>query len=90
MCSSNRLEDTTTLEVALPMERVWSFLGCLQQIENLAHFPSHSLGSYYPITVELTSPKLCAYKSKPGPRLSAAPMPMYYYYYNFLAKPLIG
>ena len=51
------------------MKRAWSFLGCLQQIGNLAHIPSCSLGSYYLITVELSSPKLCAYKSKPGPRL---------------------
>ena len=56
-------------KVALPIKRAWSFLGCLQRIGNLAHILSCSLGSYYPITVELFSPKLCAYKSKPGPLL---------------------
>ena len=44
-------------------------MGCSQRTGNLAHIPSCSLGSYYPISVELSSPKLCAYKSKPGPRL---------------------
>ena len=58
-----------TLEVALSMKKAWSFSGCSQWIGNLAHIPSCSLGSYYPISVELSSPKLCAYKSKPGPRL---------------------
>ena len=57
------------LNVVLPMKRVWSFLGCLQRIGNLAHISSCSLGSYYPITVELSSPKLCAYKYKSGPLL---------------------
>ena len=43
---------------------------------NLAHIQSCSLGSYYPISVELSSPKLCAYKSKPGPRLTIKPVPV--------------
>ena len=51
------------------MKRAWSFSGCSQRIGNLAHIPSCSLESYYPRTVELSSPKLCAYKSKLGPRL---------------------
>ena len=59
------------LEVGLPMKRAWSFSGCLQRIGILAHIPNCFLGLYYPtyISVELSSPKLCAYKSKPGPRL---------------------
>ena len=32
-------------------------------------FGTHRLGSYYPKTVELSSAKLNAYNSKPGPRL---------------------
>ena len=57
------------LKVVLPMKRAWSFSGCSQRIRNLAHISSCSLGSYYPIIVELSSPKLSAYKSKPGPLL---------------------
>ena len=66
ICSFKSLEDTTMLEVVLPLKIAWSFLGCLQRIGSLAHIPSCSLGSYYP---ELCSPKLCAHKSKPGPLL---------------------
>ena len=38
-------------------------------IGSLAHNPNYSFGSYYPIRIELSSPKLCAYMSKPGPLL---------------------
>ena len=63
------LEDAATyVGNSTSNERVWSFLGCLQRLENLAHISSCSLGSYYYLTtVELSSPKLYAYKSKPGP-----------------------
>ena len=57
------------VESSTSNERAWPFSGCSQWIRILAHIPSCSLGSYYPISVELSSPKLCAYKSKPGPRL---------------------
>ena len=48
------------LLVTLPIKRTWSFSGISQWIDNLT---SYSLGSNYPKTVELSSPKLNAYKS---------------------------
>ena len=45
------------LLVTLPIERVWSFSGISQWIDKLAHITSYSLGSNYPKTVELSSPK---------------------------------
>jgi len=36
---------------------VWSFSGCLQHVDNLAHIPGYSLGSNYSKTVKLPSPK---------------------------------
>ena len=51
------------LLVTLTLKMEWSFLGISQRIDNLAHITSYSLGSNYPKTVELSSPKLNAYKS---------------------------
>ena len=51
------------LLATLPIKRAWSFSGISQQIDNLAHITSYSLGSNYPKTVELSSPKLNAHKS---------------------------
>ena len=51
------------LLVTLPIKRAWSFSGISQRIDNLAHITSYSLGSNYPKTIELSSPKLNAYKS---------------------------
>ena len=51
------------LLATLPIKRAWSFSGISQRIDNLAHITSYSLGSNYPKTVELSSPKLNAYKS---------------------------
>ena len=51
------------LLLTLPIKRAWSFSGILQRIDNLAHITSYSMGSNYPKTVELSSPKLNAYKS---------------------------
>ena len=51
------------LLVTLPIKRVWSFSGISQRIDKKAHITSYSLGSNYPKTVELSSPKLNAYKS---------------------------
>ena len=48
------------LLATLPIKRAW---GISQRIDNLAHITSYSLGSNYPKTVELSSPKLNAYKS---------------------------
>ena len=53
----------------LTINRVWSVLSLLQQIQNSSHMPSCSLGSYYPRTVESSSPKLNAYKPELGPLL---------------------
>ena len=50
---------------------MWSFSACSQWINILAHMPSCSLRSNYPRTVEISSPFLNAYNSKPGPRLIA-------------------
>ena len=49
--------------MTLPIKKAWSFLGTciLQRIDNLAHITSYSLGSNYPKTVELSSPKLNAF-----------------------------
>ena len=51
------------LLVTMPINRAWSISGISQRIDNLAHITSYSLGSNYPKTVELSSPKLNAYKS---------------------------
>ena len=51
------------LLVTLPLKMAWSFLGISQWIDILAHITSYSLGSNYPKTVELSSPKLNAYIS---------------------------
>ena len=55
--------------MALPIKMGVAILGYSQRIQILVHIPSCSLESYYPISVELSSPKLCACKFKPGPRL---------------------
>ena len=53
----------------LTINRVWSVLALSQRIQNFSHVPSCSLGSYYPRTVELSSPKLNAHKPELGPLL---------------------
>ena len=53
----------------LTINRVWSVLALSQKIQNFSHVPSCSLGSYYPRTVDLSSPKLNAYKPELGPLL---------------------
>ena len=57
------------LEVVLLIKRAWSIFEVFAEDRELAYIQSCSLGSYYPITVQLSSPKLCVYKSKPGPLL---------------------
>ena len=51
------------LLVTMPIKKAWSISGILQRIDKKAHITSYSLGSNYPKTVELSSPKLNAYKS---------------------------
>ena len=51
------------LLVTLLIKRAWSFSGISQRMDNLADITSYSLGSNYLKTVELSSPKLNAYKS---------------------------
>ena len=48
------------LLVTLLIKRAWSFPGILQLIDNIT---SYSMGSNYLKTVELSSPKINAYKS---------------------------
>ena len=54
---------------AVDKKGAWSVSACSQRIDILAHMPCYSLGSNYPRTVEISSPSLNAYNSKPGPRL---------------------
>ena len=66
MCNYPQIKQL--LLVTLPMKRAWSFSIISQRIDNWhMHITSYSLGSNYPKTVELSSPKLNAYKSYSGP-----------------------
>ena len=62
-CDSESLEDRASVGRATTDKKVWSFSGISQRIEILAHITCCSLGSNYPKTVELCSPKLSAHKS---------------------------
>ena len=58
------------LEVVLPMKARGHFQGVRSGWGIWHTSQVVPWGSYYPMTAELYSPKLCAYKSKPGPLLT--------------------
>ena len=70
MCSSNSLEESGTLEIRSTSNEIGVVIfGVFTVDREFGTHPKLFLGSNYPITGELSSPKLCAYKPKPGPRL---------------------
>ena len=63
VCDSSGLEDGASIGSSTTDKRVWLFSGISQQIDILAHITCCSLGSNYPKTVELCSPKINACNS---------------------------
>ena len=57
------------LKVASPMKRGVVIFRVFTEDREFGTHPKLFLGVIIPITVELSSPKLYAYKSKPGPLL---------------------